>query len=716
VGRAARPVAVALAVAGVAAATLAAAPASAQQDRGAEGVQVDVEAGIDGRYLVGRRLPVTVTIEADRLVRGTVEVAVDGLAGTWSVPVEVPGGSTKEVVVVVPSPVGFAIGDVAVRLLGAGDAVVVEAEVEPLQADELAGLLPGVAGADVPEPLALPEGLGVAHFATLDPDDLVLAGAADPFGTIVAGPDEVGTLDATARANLADWVDRGGRLVVDSQPGTPVSGLPDPWQPGPAGRVAAGLGEVRQSGGRAAAGDWGAVVQPTPTASMAEFPEMGEMGMIPEPVADALARDAGIDALDLPWLLAFLAAYVLLAGPIAYVLLRKRRASLGWVAIPALAIAFTAVAFVVGSDLRGGTTTAHGTVLEQSPAVDRATTVVGTVSRSGRDGSAAFPAGWTAAPVDPGPFAQRAPTDVAVSTTQAGSAASMPLTAGDFGVVRGTGPVEGTGDELVVIEATSVDEGVAGTVTNQHPFTLEDAGVFLGRAAVPLGDIGPGETVDFEIQGSEFRMGDPWSPPDAAVWPDQSGFSGDGRVGQSAVNLGLLAVALEPLGPNARPRGIATVVGWTRDLPSPLRGGADGRSAVVTRAAVTAAPGALGRGAARRELLRGPEGIDVADADLGRDVRAVAWQFDVPPGTDGVTLGLSVPTYVHRVDVWDGQRWATVDDTDGRFDGNFNRTRQVTLPAALQDRTSFVVRGFLQVDAGPVGGDGIDLVAITEAA
>ena len=49
----------------------------------------------------GRRLPVTVDIEADRLVRGHVEVAVDGLTGTWSTPVEVPGGSDKDVVVVV---------------------------------------------------------------------------------------------------------------------------------------------------------------------------------------------------------------------------------------------------------------------------------------------------------------------------------------------------------------------------------------------------------------------------------------------------------------------------------------------------------------------------------------------------------------------------------------------------------------------------------------
>jgi hypothetical protein len=691
-------------------------PAAAQTGDGsqeADGVQITVEAGIDGRYLVGRRLPVTVGIESDRLLRGTVEVAVDGMSGTWSTPVEVPGGSDKDVVVVVASPASFPISSVGVRIRGAGEEIRVEAEVEALDGDELAGLLPGVVPADLPAPFTFPHGFGVARFAAVDPDELLIAGAIDPLGTIVAGPEELGALDGAARAAVIDWVDRGGRLVVDASPGSAISGLPESWQPGESGRAQAGLGEVRQSDGRASAGDWAEVLEPTPTASAAEFPDFGDMAPF-EGVGDALARDAGLDALDLPWLLGFLAAYVVLAGPIAYLLLRRRRASLGWVAIPALAVLFTGIAFVVGADLRSGTTTAHGTVLESSAGSERATTVVGTVSRTGGDGRTTFPAGWTASSVDTIRFgAVEGTSDVAVSTTQAGSAARIPLAAGGFGSVRGTGPVPAADDRLVV-EAASVDGAVSGTITNGHPFALSRVGVFVGRATDSIGEIGAGETVEFEIRGDELRLGDPFSPPEAAVWPAESGFA-DRPVTDTVVNLALLDEALTPLGPNARPRGVVTVIGWTRELASPVDSGgstAPGRSAVITRAPVAASPGEVARGAARREIVRGPEGVEVFDADLPGGIRGIIWQFDVPAGTGDVPLALAVPAYVPRIDAWDGTRWMTLDKSPGVANAGFNQVRTVEVPADLAAGGTLVARGFVQVDFGPVGGDGVDLFTL----
>lgn len=675
-----------------------------------------VTAGVEGRYLVGRRLPVTVAIEADRLVRGTVEVTVDELTGTWSSPIEVPGGSDKEVVVVVPSPAAIVIDRVQVRLVGAGDAVQVDAELEPLEDVELAGLLPAVTPADLPDPHVFPHDVGTASFAALDPEDLAVPGAIDPVGTIVAGPDEIGQLDVASRVNLLDWIDRGGRLVIDGQPGTTVAGLPDPWQPGTTGRARAGLGQIRQSGGRAAAGDWAAVLEPTPTASAAGLPNFGAGGVV-VPVGDALAADAGLNALDLPWLLGFLAAYVVLAGPIAYLLLR-RRASAGWVAVPLLAVVFTGAAFVVGDDLRSGTNTAHGTVVERSRGVSRATTLVGTVSRNGGDGTATFPAGWTAGsttngggfefPDDPGfggDFGFQ-PAEVAVTTSVDRSAARVPLAAGEFGVMRGSGPV--SSDEAgLVVDATSADGAITGTITNQLGHSVEQVGVFIGRTGIRLGDIAAGATTEFEIRGNEFRLGDAFQPAEAAVWPDESGSSGETRT-DSVVNLGLLYEAMGQLGVNARPRGIVTVVGWSRSVASPIGGSATlGRSAIVVREPVAANEQQVAPGAARRELLRGPEGIDVPDNDAGAAAAGHLWQFDLPTGTGDIALDVTVPGYVLRLDVWTGTNWVTIDEQAG-FNGDFAQIRVRALPTSARRGDTVLLRGLVTPEAG-LAGEGIDI-------
>ena len=115
--------------------------------------------------------------------------------------------------------------------------------------------------------------------------------------------------------------------------------------------------------------------------------------------------------------------------------------------IPAVAALFTAASFVVGSDLRGGTTAAHGTVLETGPAGSRATTILGLVSRNGRDGEGDFPSGWTAGGVDNSFFGGQFTTasNLAVRTSGDGVDATVPLAAGGFGILRGTGPVDDRG-------------------------------------------------------------------------------------------------------------------------------------------------------------------------------------------------------------------------------------------------------------------------------
>lgn len=696
--------------------TIGATPAGGQ----AQGVELSASAGLADRYLVGRRLPVTVEITADRLVRGTVEVQVDGLAGSWAVPVEVPGGSSKQVVVVVPTPVGFPISEVQVSLRGGGDVVQAQPAVEALGEDELVGLLPGVAPADLPEPVTLVGEVGTARFVRLDLDLLAVPGLLDPLGTIVAAADELGGLDAAGREQVLDWADRGGRLVVDGAPSASVAGLPDDWQLDGHERRAAGLGEVRASSGRAAAGDWAAVVEPTPTVSSEELAAFGWFGSV-ESLSDSLARDAGLDALDLPWLAGFVVVYIVLCGPVAFLVLRRRR-SLGWLVVPAVAVLFTVAAFVVGDDLRSGTTTSHGTVVEVGSVGTRATTVVGAVSRSGADGDASFPGGWTVAPLDSSALGIGASGPIAITTTPDGAQASIPLAAGDFGVARGSGPGPDLADGLT-IEAVSEDGQVTGTVTNDSGLHLERVGVFVGRAGVHLGTIAAGDTVDFELRGGEFSRGDPYAPAEAQVWPSESGFGfeiGDAsNPTTSVVNLPLLAEHLAPLGPNARPRGVVTVVGWTRDIDSPADisgpGRPAGRSVVIARRAVESADGSLAQGSVRREVLRGPRGLELPlDEELGR-MDGYLWRFTLPEGAAPPerSLRVSVPGYLARVDAWDGDEWITVDRRSDQFFGDPAAQRIVELPAGVLLDGRVLMRGFGISDFGPTMGEGIDLFEAT---
>lgn len=687
-------------------------PTGAQEPAG---TRIEVEAGYGGLYLPGRRLPVTVTVTADRLVRGSIEVAIPGQPVTWSIDVEVAGGGTSDFLVVVPTPPMEQLRRIDVRLTGAGRAISEQVDVDALEDVQLVGLLPEVRPADLPEPLNLPMDAGTARFVALDPDDLATGGVLDPVGTVVTGRAELGRLDAGSRAQVLDWVDRGGRLVVDTEPGGDVAGLPDEWQPGPSGRVGAGLGEVRTSGGSAAAGRWTEVVEPTPTVSTADLMQMGGPSWAQiEPVSDSVARDAGLSSLDLPWLLFFLLGYVALVGPVTWLVLRRRRASLGWVVVPVLAAVFTAGSFAIGSDLREGTTAAHGTVLETGPAGTRATTVLGLVSRNGRDGQGSFPAGWTAGGIDTtffGPGAVRAESDLAVRSGGGGVQATVPLGAGSFGALRASGPADSDGG--LVVEARSEGDAVVGTVRNDLPFEVLDAGVLLGRSAQRIGRIDAGATEEFRFTGSELGGRDPFSPPEATLWPGESGY-GPRPQFDSVVNLGIWNEVHLALGPNAKARGVVSVVGWTRSLATPgsVEGEDDpiGRSAVVGRAPVVSADGSVAAGSVHRELVRGPDAIELPDVDAPLRTVGTLWRFALPAGAGTPALRLDMPGYLGRADVWDGTQWVTVvDNLEQAGNGDIMQVRTGDLPAgAVQDGVVWV-RGWLLTDFGGFEGGGLEV-------
>lgn len=634
--------------------------------------ELEVTVGYGGYVLPGRSFPVAVSVTTDRLVRGHLEATVrsgfgEGQDASVSLPVEVPGGGAKRYLITLPGTAWFqgAPLEVDVRLLERGDVVARAAGQQVRHADdrELVGLLPGVVpreGPPAPVPLAI-EG-GVAAFFAIGEAELAQAPASlDPLGTIAVGADEVAQLAPTAQRGLLAWLERGGTLLVDAAPGTPVAGLPEAWQPGPSGTASAVLGRVRLAGDRIATGQWQRLVYPSaaPVATDARF---GPFGM-PQSVGGSLGADAGLRVPRLGWLLLFLLAYALVVGPItAVVLNRSGRAELAWVVIPAVAVVFTAGTWAIAQGLRSSAGVAHATVVEVSPAGARSSTFVGVAARGRTDARVSMDGPtWTARQLNSG-NGMASGTGRAV-VGDSGPEAVLRLAAGQFAVAQLTSPAPDVGG-LEVTATSAADERAAGTIRNAGDRRLEEVVVFVGSTAAEVGALAPGEARPWTIDGGgAFDHNMMFELVDAHVWEDASGVRGRFD-GDSPVNYPAWAGAT-PLSGATRPAGLAVAVGWTRDREPAVRvNGADratkGRTAIVATAPVVP-DGAITDMTVRGEPVRGSMGGGIVDGggSLGSLLRFVL--PDGAPPTRGLVARVPI---AGRVELWNGRGWEAAGGTN----------------------------------------------------
>jgi hypothetical protein len=639
-----------------------------------------------GDFRPGHQVPVRVVIEADRLIRGTLQVHLEftGVDEVYpvSVPVDISGGTTKEILVALPTLTSVQRATVVAGVPGAG----LSAEVDIAYSGdvELVGLLSGVTN-QVPQPLALPADLGSAHFEQLDDAELTTVGALDPLGTVVTGPEGLAALSPEARSNVLTWVGQGGHLVVDAVPGGRIDGLPEEWQPNEALRLAVERGEVRWSGGAAAAGRWDEVVEPTPLALPGDVsPTPGFFG--PTSLATVLGNDSGLRLPTVRWLLVFLAGYVLLVGPALFVTLRRGgRRRLVWVAIPAIAVIFAAGAFAVGSDLRAGGEAAHGTIVHTGPGGARAETYVGMVSRSGEDGRALFPAGWSASgltsalgdvakiafPQDPSTQQEIGMADVSLGGDA--TLGEIGLDPGGFGLLTGWGPLEET-KGLAVTAVAGPDGSVGGTIRNDTDLVMEDVLVMVAGRAWGGQDLAPGEEIQWSIDANRQPSSDVPEGP----WSDAVGFDTPNGLPSKETPVGYtLWTESRAKLVDSYPPGLVVAAGWTRawsppvDVDGPIEAG---RAVFTTEAVVQAAPGSIPDAAVRREYLRGSgttpvdkdrfkDLIDSLGADFGSgSVEGAVLRFTLPPGADPtVSLEADLPPYVVAAEAWDGSEWLPLD-------------------------------------------------------
>lgn len=638
-------------------------PAAGAQDDAdtIEGLEIDVFGGVDGIYRPGRPAPIDIQIEADQLLTGELEIV--SRVGQQQIieraEIEVPAGSRKRFVVPMPTPeTDRPAITVSLRLDGA------EAELRTVTLErdsdvELVGVLPLVTTvAELPESAGLLVDAGTAR---LFPISAELLGAGFDglwlFDSLVATNADLDALSSREVDAVLAWTGAGGHLLVDETGGA-VPRIPAEWQPSADRAAAAGHGVVRFTDGLAKAGMWDEFLLPTPVDSdlaAGDFDIRRFTGRIPGGLADELSRDAGFDLPPIADLLTLFAIYAVVAGPVSYVILRRRgRTTALWITIPALSILTTIGVWFVGSELRSNTSASHATVVLTSDGVGYATSHV----LVGQDaGGISTPRGW----IPTGRVGESAYEGDAAALemrpTAEGYTADVSLDTGQFAIASARGVLDVAGFD---IDATSDRDGrVTGTVTNASGVALDHVTVVSGSRAVDLGTLAADATEefsldaidDFDIQIFEWQV---WGD---AIWNDPTIATGLWNASRQ-----------ERGGINASPIGTVTAVGWTGDLDAPVttRDGDTidaGRTLIVSRDRVGVAGDVISNMTSTASLVRGPG--DTGGEQDGSGRLSGVYQFHTAAEFVDGPITVHIPRYAVDVDIWQDSRWRSVQVNAG---------------------------------------------------
>jgi hypothetical protein len=525
--------------------------------RAASSVQIEARALVGGRYQVNGWAAIAVTLVNEGVpTDGWVSAETgSGIARRF---VEMPSGARKVVMLYV-RPDAFARG-ISVEYEEPNGTVTADTELRVLEqsSDQVAivGDPTGVLrpqlvpldGSQRPDPISL---------ATADiphrPEPL------DGISVIVWAADS-GSLDEEQRRSLERWVADGGQLVVvggaDWQARTaaftdllPVTGLTGAdgvslgalaaW----AGAQEPAVAEATVSSG-ALRDDARALVEAedgTPIATMrsvgsgrviligadlAAEPYRGWDGstrlwgrLLPgdaleewfggrpdiEGSATAMSQAlTNLPELEIPpaeLLLAVIAGYILLIGPVSYLVLRRLdRRELAWVTAPLLVVLFTATSFGIGLALKGSDVIVNQIALIRTAEGGSAATVetyAGVFSPTRQAYDLRVDADALMARVDTS-FGDG--TDRSGGVSEQGNPArlrSLAVGTGGFQVVRSDGVTDH--EPSLTITWESVDGELIGTVTNVGDVPLSDVAYISSSGGELVGDLAPGESDEFAV-------------------------------------------------------------------------------------------------------------------------------------------------------------------------------------------------------------------------
>jgi hypothetical protein len=560
-------------------------------------VELSVSAGYASYFRHGQWIPVRVNVSntGDNLA-GVIRVRSGGLEETtYQTPIELPRGARKQVFLYI-SLQKFA-SDVQVEVVDQKGRVV-QQETATLHTVDQNDILCAVVTESpygAVDLTALAPGTGSVHQTNWRVADIPpLADALAGLDVLMFHDVDTGTLTAEQGAAISDWVLAGGHLIVTGgdawqrttaglQALLPVTlqgtvqlaslvSLTDylklPSEPLDEGTTAADTTLKPSARTLVNVGDVPLIVRGTYGAGVVDFMAVdpyaeplrswnekerlwytliASIGQRPSWLRGfsdwSMAREATLTLTStvLPTffqLCGFLVLYVVLIGPINYLVLKRlNRREWAWVTIPGLIVLFSVLAYAVGFNLRGNVATVNRlTVVQVWPDSQRAqvTSLIGIQSPRRTN--------YTIA-VDR-PFALRALPDVGVGLNvpvviaegTRYTARSVPIDAGMIASFVASGF-----ESMPRLDASAtwtLSDGqpprIAGSVTNSVGVPLEDAVLLIKGQKLPLGTIQPGETQTFDTsigpqEPGPLTLGNArqlYSPYVYSTWRNTSGSPG----------------------------------------------------------------------------------------------------------------------------------------------------------------------------------------------
>ncbi len=596
-------------------------------------VSLEVRPLLGGRFESGGWLALAVRLTDDGppvagyLVAGTSD-------GTARRPVDLPAGARKQVTLYVrPQPFQRKI---EVRF--EHDATVLakaEAAVQVLDSTSSAQVVIAGDGSGTLRAQLLSRGAGLPEPLSVQPADLPerpepLAGVE----AIVWAADST-ALDPAQRRSLERWVAAGGQLIVMGGPDwqarsgafaglLPVSGLHavdgatatglGTWLggPAPAGKVTAASGKLADGalvlapidakGGEplAAAISRGAGRVVYFAVDLATDQFRGWDGaavlwsrLVPEDLVSAQLGGAfggqdqsgamsqalaSLPSLDVPpaeLLLAVIVGYILLIGPISYLVLRRfDRRELAWLTAPLLVIFFSACSYGIGSSLKGNEVILNQISLVRLAAGGSAASVeayAGVFSPNKATYDLTVKADALLATLNSPNFQPQPQSNQLTYVTDQGNPAhlrGLDVSVFGFQSVRADAVVDY--QPSLQVEWHVRQSGVEGTVTNTGSVEIEDVAVIGQSTGTLVGNLKPGQSKDFKgtpanLNGGSvsdqvygFNNGDPSSQPNRSLLARRS-------VIDSLVGFGGVFAVKMGGGSSPSLTGSPLVVGWRGD-------------------------------------------------------------------------------------------------------------------------------------------------------
>ena len=599
-------------------------------------------------------VPIELTVSSlDRAIDGSLIVEVPDISVSWDIGVRLAANTEATQVILVPIS-SFGIDMTATIVVDDED--VAETDLEILDGDRGNENVIGVIGVDAPErevPLFPEDGdASVIELSNLD----LLPG----LDSVVISPSGMRSLSADEQAQLLNWVSAGRQLIVADKPGALDELLPAIWV-GPEPIIAAGSGFIRYVGP-----EWATSVPKGPTS--ATSPQFTDFSGVSH---NELTSDAGFRVPGIKVIASILGIYLLLAGPVLFIVLgRRKRRSLVWLALPALAAVCTIGVVIVGSILTRGRGNGHATIVEVSPVGATLTDRI-LVSDSG-DQTIELPPGYALTRAGLG-SRNRSGAAIVLRPTAGADSMSFEIDQGSGGSAVLQGQTDQFVDAFVIDDVRVKTDEITGSVRNNTTKTLADVLVIMGNRIAEVGDLPTGAAEPFAIDLTDRAR---TSDPELRAWDIEGqvsvedfffegpgiGFGNNAALDEGPINGSAWIEWRTSRTGTDTPSGLLTAVGWTREVNASLLGG-QGRTAFVARAGLSNTNGPVHPDTIRNVSVDSSADLFFGDFGGGRGFDQSV-QLIRPPGADTSQVAFAIGEQVTEFNVWIDDDWRSFELPD----------------------------------------------------